>query len=112
MYTGHCVGGGLVSEYSGVVGAPDPAASATRRVADHFAGQPNGDVLLEQRAVRCPQCASTMGLPGSFVNPLDFRYRCSLCAWVWCDWETESTTWAWGHTPRDLTVWLVLLWDE
>lgn len=106
------VSGGLVSEDSGVVGAPDPAASATRRVADHFAGQPNVDVLLEQRAVRCPQCASTMGLPGSFVNPLDFRYRCSLCAWVWCDWETESTTWAWGHTPRDLTVWLVLLWGR
>ena len=58
------VSGGLVSEDSGVGGAPDPAASATRRVADHFAGQPNVDVLLEQRAVRCPQCASTMGLPG------------------------------------------------
>lgn len=90
----------------------DSAMRAARRVGDHFAGRVIGDALQEQAAVQCPNCFSTVGLAGSFVNPLDFRYRCSVCAWVWCHWATEPPPKTPCRTVDESAGWLLLLWGR
>ena len=73
-----------------------------RRVEDYVAGRPLPLRLRTQPVVPCPHCGSGMGVPGSFTNPLDFRYRCARCAWVWCSWEVPSSD----------TAWMQLLWGR
>jgi hypothetical protein len=86
---------GSVAKVSGSAPSRDAVGEAVRSVSDYVAGLPRVQLLQEQPTIPCPDCGGKLGVVGSVTNPLDFRYRCGECAWVWCDWGLTSA----GQVP-------------